>query len=251
MTSAEEYEAIEVAFSGSETLDRTAQLTESQRARLREYWVDRADGELTTALSFEYMLDDLRAEGAPAPVLELAESAIADEHRHVDWCLRWARHVGPGEPALARFHGTRPLRFDGASDHDNRLLRSVFGSCFSETVAVHVLTASHAAITLESVRALNHRHLKEEIRHARLGWALLAWDGLTERDRTMIAAHVPAMLEITRKAWLSTPRPADEELHALGFLSSPMVRAACNDALESVVLPGLVHHRVLPGQTGK
>jgi hypothetical protein len=144
----------------------------------------------------------------------------------------------------ARLHGTRPLCFDAASDHDNRLLRTVFGSCFSETVAVHVLTASHAAITLDSVRALNLCHLKEEVRHARLGWALLAWEGVTERDRGMIASHVPTMLEITRKAWLSTSRPADEDLHALGFLSSPMVRGACDDAIESVVLPGLVHHRV-------
>lgn len=244
MRPAEEYEAIEAAFSGSATREATTRLSDAQRARLRQYWLDRANGELTTALSFEFMLDDLRAENAPAPLLDLAESAIVDEHRHVDWCLRWARRLGNGESAEARFGGTRPLCLNGASDHDNRLLRTVFGSCFSETVAVHVLTASHSSITLESARILNHQHMKEEIRHARLGWALLAWEGVTERDRTMIAAHVPEMVELTHLTWLSTLRSADDELQALGFLSSPMVAAACEDALADVILPGLEHHRV-------
>ena len=240
----EEYQAIEAVFSGSGTADAIAGLSDDKRQSLRQYWLDRADGELTTALSFEFMLDDLRTEGAPAPLLELAASAVADEHAHTDWCSRWAQALGDGEPVTGRLRGTRPLRMDGASDHDNRILRTVFGSCFSETVAVHVLTASQAVITLPSARSLNHRHLKDELRHSRLGWGLLAWDGLTDRDRGMIAAHVPEMTELTRDVWLSAPRPADDELHGFGFLSADLISAAYDDAIEHVILPGFAHHRV-------
>jgi hypothetical protein len=240
----EEYEAIEAVFSGSGTRDAIAVLTDAQRESLRQYWLGRADGELTTALSFEFMLEDLRLEAAPAPLLELAASAVRDEHAHTDWCTRWAQCLGDGEPAKPRLRGTRPLCFDGASDHDNRLLRTVFGSCFSETVAVHVLTASQALIALPSARSLNHRHVKDELRHARLGWGLVAWGGLTARDRGMIAAHIPEMVQLTRELWLSAPRPDEAELEAYGFLSSRLTDSAYEDALDHVILPGLAHHRV-------
>jgi hypothetical protein len=152
--------------------------------------------------------------------------------------------VSGDEAARARLEGTRPLSFDGASDHDNRLLRTIFGCCFSETVALHVLAASQAAITLPAARRQNHRHLKEETRHARLGWALLGWDGVTARDRTMIETYVPEMTRLTRWAWLATQRPADEDLHALGFLSTHLVGAAFDEAFRDVIRPGLLHHGI-------
>lgn len=235
------YLDIERAFSAPDTRTRLSELTSEQRDCLHAYWLDRAEGELTTALTFEFMLDDLRQENAPAELLALAQKALEDEHRHVDWCLRWARAVDAERPAEARLGGTRPLAFDGASPRDNRLLRTVFGCCFSETVAVHVLRASHAHITLESVRRLNHEHLKEELPHARLGWALLGWSGIEWCDRDMIAEHVPEMARLTRMVWKTTPRPPDDALHALGYLSSEIIDPACEEALRDVVFPGLQH----------
>jgi hypothetical protein len=239
MTRDDAFAAIERDFAGHETRAAVEQLATQQRARLREYWVDRARGELTTALTFEFMLADLEQEGAPRELLELAQRAISDEHRHVDWCLRWARFVEPELPAEPELSGTRPLELDGASAHDNRLLRTVFGCCFSETVAVHVLRRSHALITLPSVRRLNHEHMKEEVGHARLGWALVGWPGLSARDRQMLAAYVPEMTRLVRMVWQSTERPADERLHELGYLSSSIIGGACDEAIEGVVLPGL------------
>jgi hypothetical protein len=233
------YAAVERDFASLKTREAIEQLSAEQRGRLFAYWIDRASGELTTALTFQFMLEDLRKEAAPPALLGLARGAIGDERRHVDWCLRWARLVDDVSPARAALGGTEPLSFDGASARDDRLLRTVFGCCFSETVAVHVLLASHAHIALESVRRLNQQHLKEEMGHARLGWALLGWSGLTARDRQMIRTYVPEMTQITRTVWQSTPRPADERLEQLGFLSSRIVDGACDDAFTSVILPGL------------
>lgn len=240
------YQRIERAFAAPDSRARLSELTDEQRQCLHAYWVDRAEGELTTALTFEFMLDDLRAENAPQELLQMASQALEDEHRHVDWCLRWARAVLAEAPAEPKLGGTRPLAFEGASSHDNRLLRTVFGCCFSETVAVHVLRASHAHITLESVRRLNLEHMKEEVPHARLGWALLGWSGVTERDRQMLSEHVPEMTRITRMVWQTTRRPADDALHALGYLSSLIIDAACEEALRDVVSPGLAHLGIAP-----
>jgi hypothetical protein len=235
------YAAVERDFTSITTRDAVEALSPEQRERLRGYWVDRASGELTTALTFQFMLKDLIAEGAPPQLLGLAKHAIADERRHVEWCLLWADMVDGSTPAQAELAGTEPLSFDGASEHDNRLLRTVFGCCFSETVATHVLLASHKLITLASVRRLNQQHLKEEVGHARLGWALLGWSGLGERDRGMIRSYVPEMTRITRMVWQTTRRDGDERLEQLGFLSSRIVDGACEDAIDTVVLPGLDH----------
>ncbi|MGC4095030.1 MAG: hypothetical protein QM756_45350 [Polyangiaceae bacterium] len=241
-----EYAQVESDFASPATAQALASLNTDERDQLHEYWVARADGELTTALSFEYVLEDLRKLNAPGEFTSLAERAIADEHRHVDWCLRWARAVDAERDASAKFGGTRPLTFSGASERDHLLLRTVFGCCFSETVAVHVLRASHALIQLDSVKRLNHRHLSEEMGHARLGWALVAWPALGQRERDMLRAHVPEMLSLTREAWTSSQRAATDRLHQLGYLSTPLVKAACDEAIEQVVLPGLAHVGILP-----
>lgn len=239
MNKEEAFAAVELDFSAATTRRAIEELGTPERARLRQYWVDRARGELTTALSFEFMLADLREEGAPRELVALAETAIGDEHRHVDWCLRWANFIDDREPAVPELSGTRPLELEGASAHDNRLLRTVFGCCFSETVAVHVLQSSHALITLPAVRRLNHEHLKEEIGHARLGWALAGWPALTARDRQMLGRYVPELTRLVRMVWQSTERGAHPELHALGYLSSAIIGEACDEALDSVILPGL------------
>ncbi len=247
MSSDRVYAEIEAAFQATETLAVPQRLSDERRAELRHFWCGRANGELTTALSFEYMLEDLRALAAPQVLLDLAETAISDEHRHVDWCLRFARLLGDGEPVHAELGGTRPLTFYGANDADNRLLRTIFGGCFSETVAVQVLLASQQAITLDSARRLNRQHVAEEVRHSRLGWGLLGWQGLGPRERSMLAAYVPAMSELTRGLWLGPQRAADPELHALGYLSRPLIERALEQAFDEVILPGLAKNGVAIG----
>jgi len=233
------FAAVELDFTAEGTRRAVEELSPAERALLRQYWVDRARGELTTALTFEFMQADLVEEGAPRELVTLAETAIADEHRHVDWCLRWANFIDSAEPAEPQLSGTRPLELDGASAHDNRLLRTVFGCCFSETVAVHVLERSHALITLPTVRKLNHEHLKEEVGHSRLGWALAGWPALTPRDRQMLASYIPEMTRLVRMVWQSTERVASPRLHALGYLSCDVIDPACDEALDGVILPGL------------
>jgi hypothetical protein len=239
------YADVEREFASPDLADALARLSDAQRGQLWQYWIDRADGELTTALAFEFVLDDLRAMGAPNEIAALAEHAISDEHRHVDWCLRWARRVDDAPAAQASFHGTRPATFEGAMEAENRVLRVVFAGCFSETVAVHVLRASHARITIPSVRRLNHLHMKEEITHARVGWALLGWSGLSSADRDMVAARVPELTALVRDLWQGTRRVPDEALHAFGFLSSAIVNPAVEEALCDVVMPGLAELGVL------
>jgi len=72
MTSESAYLAVERDFSAPETRDAVRALSEPQRVKLHQYWLDRASGELTTALTFEFMQADLEQEGAPAELIALA-----------------------------------------------------------------------------------------------------------------------------------------------------------------------------------
>lgn len=242
--SADAYGLLEAAFASGDPLAAAAKLTPEQRQSLRSFWIARASGELTTALSFEFMLDDLRVLEAPHVLTELAERAVTEEHRHVDWCLRFARLLGDGEDARAELGGTRPLTFDGATDADNRVLRTVFGGCFSETVAVHVLRASQELLREGATARLNHQHLAEEIGHSRLGWGLLGWSGLGSRALGLVGEYAPAMMALTRTLWLGPERAHDLELETLGYLSRPLVQRALEQAFDEVIWPGLEHSGV-------
>jgi hypothetical protein len=238
------YAELERAFAADAADPGSSGLSDERREELRRFWLGRASGELTTALSFEFMLEDLRDLAAPPALLELAETAIGDEHRHVDWCLRLARRLDEAQPANAELGGTRPLQLPGASESDNRILRTVFGGCFSETVAVQVLLTSQSRIAYETPRRLNRQHLAEEVRHARLGWGLLAWPELRRRDREMIGSFVPALTELAREAWCGPQRSLDSELEGFGYLSTPLVAQAFEIALREVILPGLERNQV-------
>lgn len=221
------------------TAHRHSQLDDGRRSELHRYWTERANSELTTALAFEHVLDDLRALGAPRVLLDLTEAAIGEEHNHTDFCLAQARALAPEAAVQLEFHGTRPAEFAGASAEENRILRPVFAGCFSETVAVHVLSASQALIQDPQVRLHNRAHMAEEVRHARLGWAYLAWPGLSSRARAIISAYVPVMTDLLRELWCTTRRPDDAVLAAHGHLSSALVDAAVERALREVITPGL------------
>jgi len=234
------YEQVELAFRELPTRELAASLSDERRSELRSFWLGRAHGELTTALSFEFVLEDLVTLGAPSALTTLARDAVAEEHTHADWCMRFARLLDDA-PCEAELSGTRPLTFEGASAADNRLLRTVFGCCFSETVAVQVLLASQEQLTLDSARKLNRQQLRDEVRHARLGWGLLAWPELTTRDREMLAAFVPSMERLTRSTWTASQRPPDEALQRLGYLSLPLIEAAVDRAFDEVIRPGLEH----------
>src|SRR4051812_48052263 len=106
-------------------------LDPAQRAILADYWWRRAEGEITSWVAFGHVLEDLRAEGAPAPVLELAERSVADEYQHAVFCREWAVRFGHAEGEV-RPRSERRLTFRAASERENRLLRIAL-CCFTET----------------------------------------------------------------------------------------------------------------------
>jgi hypothetical protein len=200
------------------------------------YWFRRAEGEMTSWVGFRHVLEDLRALGSPGPVRELAERAVEDEHRHALWCRDWAVHFGhPGGDVVPR--SLEPIRFRGATDTENRLLRILL-CCFTETVGCFILREVRRVVTHPELRRLNQRHLADEIQHSRVGWGHLA--SVTHSQRDFLRARAHAVLALLPEACCEGEEQAREELVPFGYFTPRLLRSAHDEAVEQVIVPGLV-----------
>jgi hypothetical protein len=205
------------------------------RATVAAYWFRRAEGEMTSWVGFRHVLEDLRALGSPRPVCELAERAVEDEHRHALWCRDWAVRFGhPGGDVKPR--SLEPIRFRGASDVENRLLR-VLLCCFTETIGCFILREVRRVVTHPELRRLNQRHLADEIQHSRVGWGHLA--SVSPDARELLRAWVPAVLRLLPEACCEGKERPREELVPFGYFTPRLLKSAHDEAVEQVILPGL------------
>ena len=215
-----------------------AELGADERRLVADYWWSRSEGELTSWVGFGHVLEDLRAEGSPEAVLELAERAVRDEHKHSMFCREWAVRFGhPGNTEIQP-RSLAPLQFRGASAAENRVLR-ILMCCFTETVGCFILRHVRKVVTDPELRLLNQRHLADELQHSRVGWGHLAT--LQPRARLIVRRWAPAALSLLPAACCEGPELDREDLVPFGYFTPRLLRAAHDEALAEVILPGLVH----------
>jgi hypothetical protein len=214
------------------------QLSDEERRLVAGYWFRRAEGEMTSFIGFQQVLADLRAEGSPAPICELAERAVEDERQHAGWCREWALHFGHPADVETRPRSFEPVRFPGASEAQNRLLRILL-CCFTETVGCLILQQVRPVVTDPELRLLNQRHLADEIQHSRVGWAHLA--ALAPSARETVRAWTPRLLALLPKVCCEGPELDRDELVPYGYFTPRLLRAAHEEAVRDIILPGLAH----------
>jgi hypothetical protein len=212
-------------------------LSEEQRRTVAAYWWRRAEGEMTSWVGFGHVLEDLRAVHSPTAVCHLAERAVQDEYKHALFCRDWAVRFGhPGGTVVPR--SLEPLRFRGATEPENRLLRILL-CCFTETVGCFILRHVRKVVTHPELRRLNQVHLADELQHSRVGWGHLAT--LTPGARDFLRSWTPAILGVLPEACCEGPEEEREELVPYGYFTPRLLRAAYEEALSEVILPGLGH----------
>lgn len=180
--------------------------------------------------------------GAPAPLRDLVDIAVADEHRHTQWCSQMAVRLGGVAGREPRVLGHRPLAFDGLTESENRVVRAIFAGCISETIALHVLRESQADLPRGAIFDVNRQHMAEEVGHARVGWAFLAWLAAGEAGqpswRPLLERTLPVLLELAGQSWRGGARDDLEGLRCVGFLAATHVEHGIQRALHEVIVPG-------------
>ena len=215
-----------------------SELAAADREAIAALWLQRARSESSVRCVFEQLADELAATGAHHEVVALARSASLDEARHASTCLELA--VAYGAAAATLDERTVRLPDYEADARLRTAIRAVNLCCIGETIATAFVEACVGACGDPLLRELHGRHLADEIRHARVGWAHVAT--LDAADRAAVVPWLAPVLEAQVGAW----ERRIGELPAAGFPGHGYPpRAALLDtvhaAVRELVLPGFVH----------
>jgi hypothetical protein len=208
---------------------------------LSKHWLERAAAESSVAIGFDKLLPRLRAIGAAPVVLELTEKAIDDETRHARGCVELASSYA-GRALEAPPPRATELPVFRTEDEALECALIVLGTCcINESIACEWLRASWLAATDPASKDANRLHLKDEIDHARLGWAYFAT--LDPARKRHIAEHwLDRMIAVNVAEWKKADKhlPADG-IAELGHLAQTISERVIDEAVASVVRPGFAH----------
>lgn len=217
-------------------------LSAETRRAIGGHWIHRASAELSVAVAFEALLPRLRDVGAADVVLALAAKAIDDEQRHGELCVRLAeRYLGTQVETPAPRDGTLP-EF-GTRDEPMEVALITLGMCcINESIASEWIRSCWNAATAPTAIAANRHHLRDEIDHARLGWAHLGSAAISAPLRQTLRSWAPKLLAVNVAQWKKPDAHLPPEgIPAHGHLASAENDEVIDAAVRDVVVPGFAH----------
>ncbi|HSP19720.1 MAG TPA: ferritin-like domain-containing protein [Myxococcaceae bacterium] len=212
----------------------------SARSAAAEAWGFRARVEQEAALRFDRLAAVVAGFDPGSPVPALMRRAAEDERRHTELCARLARTLG--SPVTLEPAPDLPVIAPRALDERQAALYEVVAACcITETESMATLTTLLAGEPDPEVREVLHAISRDEVVHARMGWAHLARESSTA-EVAFLSGLVPGMLAGTIDPGLFAPGPPEEDaegLLRLGVLPLAKKREVFLGTLEQVVFPGL------------
>ena len=222
-------------------------MVDPSRALVAAVWAARHGVETGASLRFAALSRRMQSAGAPASLVELAARASKDEIRHAAHCADILRarqaEVPPPETRLLTYAP------GGLSAEQSLTYEVVAQSCISETESMATLVTLLDAATDEHLRTVLHELARDEVQHARLGWAYLSW--VRNRvDLSFLSSWLPSMAAGTAGPEMFQPGPPeaeDETLLRSGVVPRGERRRVYLETLESVVIPGFAEFGVNTG----
>ena len=222
-------------------------MVDAAGALIAQVWAVRHGVETGASLRFAALSQGMHAAGAPATLVELASRASSDEVRHAGHCADILRSHGadvpPPETRLL-FFGPRDL------PPEHRLTYEVVAqSCISETESMATLVTLLDAASDGHLRNVLQELARDEVQHARLGWAYLAW-AKNRLDLSFLSPFLPAMAAAATGDDLfqpSAPGADDPALLTAGVVPKNERRRIYLETLDAVVIPGFEEFRIDTG----
>jgi hypothetical protein len=205
---------------------------------IAEQWAFRARSEVESAARFARLSEELARAGAPAEIVSGLATAAQDERRHARLCAGVAQRFGlpdsdRHEPPRVRL-GKSEL-----SPRDQLLWEMVSAFCIGETMNASLLTTMLELCRDQEIRGVVHELLRDEVRHARLGWTHLAAERQQGRG-SFVGEVLPAMLaaSVEHDFFDAAQQPWPEELRELGEPSPRERLSIFETTLRQVIFPG-------------
>jgi hypothetical protein len=216
-----------------------AQLSTAERTLIGTLWARRAQSELTSGVVFANLSAALLTRGTIPSVRFLAARAVSDELRHAEVCRQVAaRYLD----APVAFPKARRVRNPDPAQSDAALvatLHVVLNCCLNESVAMVFLRTCLEAAENDLVRAALRELMREEVDHARIGWAHLACSEVSDAERAGVGRALPRLIAETRRIW-SSDNPS-EVPSGHGCLSKGEIERVLDEALADLIVPGFTH----------
>lgn len=219
-----------------------AALSSAQRTAIAGHWKRRTRSELQVGRAFAAMVPLLRERRASSAVLDRLESGAEEEIRHSEICAQLAETYS-GESFVRPQIDSVPLPRFEVGDEDLELALLVAGMCcVNETIATAWISACLAAAKTPLAQMANRIHLTDEIEHARVGWAHLASDAVSDATRRALGPCLPKLIEANAPGWeRDDPSLPPEGVPEQGHLPNAASRRVFIDAVADLVLPGFAH----------
>jgi hypothetical protein len=200
-------------------------------------WLRRSEVELTAAGLSALLVRGLLLDHAGPEVLQLAANSVAEETNHARICLRVAeRYAGRALP-WPRARRVDEGVFGDAPAAINRLLSLVLHCCINESLATVCLREGLKRAESPTVKEATRALLKDDLNHARIGWAHLASAAVGLGEKAHVAKALPTLLRLGRDGWLREPRALlDSPAH--GVLGNPRFPELFQSAVSELILPG-------------
>ncbi len=227
--------------------DWIAACPSSLRDVAARYWYDRVASEAETGEAFERLESHLMESGVAEPVLAMVRAAPAEERAHARRCLELAAsYAGTPPPPLpvARARARAPRLSPPIEDREDLLYSITALCCINETLAVPLIQHMRACSGPEPLVRFQSHHLRDELGHARIGWAHLGSAAIADEDRALVADALPALLEANLERWRCQVAALPEVERGHGIPGEPGATRVLRDALHHVVLPGFDHVRI-------
>lgn len=213
-----------------------AELPAGERQTLGALWTHRSRAELLAATTFRRIHDELHEDAAADNVLSLAAQAIEDERFHSELCARVAAHYLGTTPEIVPFEDS--LTFASCDPRTARALRVALHAAINETIAAAYLRECLAESRSDLVRGALRELLKDEVQHARIGWAHLASPCIPNVVRAAIVRELPGLIQLSLQAW-NKPLTLDFYPRGHGALDADSTRRISEEAVTGLVVPGL------------
>lgn len=222
-------------------------LSSAERLLIARHWQGRARSESIAAVRFASLLNDVARLGTSPGVLELLAFAVGEEWRHTRACAELAAFYAGREVRLPTEADDRSPTYPDRPNEISVALRLLGTSCISEMVAATWLQECLEGTTVPCVRARLRELLKDDVRHARIGWAHLATRTLSGLDNQRDLG--PGLAEVFDKyatPWLYAEDFPDEGFPTHGLPSLKTTREVTFSTVRDLILPGLEEVGIAP-----